>query len=322
MRIAVTGAGGYVGRHCVHALLRAGYEVLGLSSSPQPAALSHVALRWQVLRWDAAAAPLANWLDHFDAVIHAAARVHVRGAGARDDDAFHRDNVDLTARVARAALAAGAGRFVYLSSVAVYGDHERDDVLTAASKLRPETAYARSKLEAEALLSAMFRAAHAHCSILRPPIVYGPDCPGNMMRLLRAVARGWPLPLGAAINNHRSLVHVETLARACVWAATRDLPITQDDLPSIWLPCDARPLSTVAMIEALAEGLGRRARLPRVPERWMRALLRAGGRERLAAQLFGSLEIETGEIRRAGWVDGTSSLTRLSEMGAAYNHRN
>lgn len=322
MKVAVTGAGGYVGRHCVHALLRAGHEVLAISSSPQPAALSHVALRWHVLRWDDAGAPLGAQLRAFDAVVHAAARVHRNGAAARDEAAFQRDNVALTERIARAALAAEIGRFVFLSSIAVYGDHERDEVLGANSRLRPETPYARSKVEAEAVLSAMFRAAHAHCSILRPPVVYGPASPGNMTRLMHAVAAGWPMPLGAAINNHRSLVHVETLARACVWAATRDLPLDQDYKPSVWLPCDARPVSTVAMIEALAEGLGRRARLPRVPEQWMRSMLKLAGRGRLAAQLFGSLEIESGEIRRAGWVDGTNSLTRLTEMGAAYNRSN
>ena len=330
MKIAVTGAGGYVGRHCVQALIQAGHTVRALSGqATAPAALQLLPqqreqLQWQRLAWQGDGQAVeqmeaaARWFDGCDAVIHAAARVHESGDATHNDSAFQRDNVQLTDRMARAAMAAGVGRFVLLSSIAVHGCNERTALLNNAARVQPATAYARSKLDAERALQALCAQPDGGCMrgvILRPPVVYGVGCPGNMDRLARAIAGGWPLPLGAARQNRRSLIHVEALAQACLWAATESIPAEAQ----IILPCDEVPVSTAAMVRALAAGMKRSPRLIAVPETLMRGVLICAGQRRMAAQLFGSLEIDGSAQRAAGLVLTTDTLTALQRMGAAYN---
>ena len=95
-------------------------------------------------------------------------------------------NVDGTLARAREAAAAGARRFVYLSSSLAVDATDR---------------YGRSKLAGGAAASR--RCAGIEVVILRPPLVYGPRVKANFLALMRAVARGLPLPL-ASIDNRRS----------------------------------------------------------------------------------------------------------------------
>src|SRR5207245_1143672 len=175
MKVHVTGAGGCVGRSLVAGLARAGHEVL-------PA------------------------LTGARAVVHLAAIAHRRASDAEVDEV----NVRLAARVGREAAAHGA-RLVFLSSVKVHGEQSQAP-FTERSPIAPRDAYAASKARAEDLLGAI---PGLRLAVLRPPLVYGPGVKANFLALLRAIARGWPLPLGA-IENRRSFIYVGNLADAIV----------------------------------------------------------------------------------------------------------
>lgn len=134
--------------------------------------------------------------------------------------------------------------------------------------------------------------------IIRPPLVYGPDAPGNIGALQHAIRRGIPLPLGRATNNRRSLVHVETLARLIVAA------IGHRTAPSApLLVADPQPLSTRALVQRLADAQGLSARLLPIPVGALRAALRATGRATMAEQLLGDLVVDDSATRSFyGWV--------------------
>ena len=240
MRVHITGAGGFIGQHLAPALVRAGHEL-------QPA------------------------LPGAQTVVHLAGIAH-RRAGADELDEV---NVRLAERVARQAAAEGA-RLVFLSSVKVHGEGSQAP-LTERSPVRPQDAYGASKARAEDALRAT---AGLRLTILRPPLVYGPGVKANFLALMRAIARGWPLPL-AAIENRRSFIYVGNL----VDVITRVLAIEGTHLVS-----DGAPLSTPQLCRELGEALGVRARLFPFP----RALL--------PGKLAASLEVDDTAFRRAaGW---------------------
>lgn len=226
MSILVTGASGFIGRHLAAELERRG-----------------IAFRASSVR----VAPDADWrgtLEGVQSIVHLAALAHDRVHGD-----VRRVNALGTQRLAQAAADAGARHFIFTSTIGVHGEQTSGAPFTEASPLAPRSRYAESKLEAERVLSRI----SISTTILRPTLVYGPRNPGNMLRLLRWVARGWPLPL-ASVDNRRSLTYVGNLVAAIV-------ALIETPLAGAYIVCDARPVSTPALVCDLAAGLGKRARL-------------------------------------------------------------
>jgi nucleoside-diphosphate-sugar epimerase len=291
----ITGATGFIGRRLVADLAEAGHAV-------RRALRRHV----QALRGigDVAVGDVdghTDWrtaLQGIDVVVHLAARVHVLRETARDAlAAFRETTVHGTERLARAAAAAGVGRLVLLSSAGVHGLAAHTSALTEAAPAAPYTAYAQSKWEAEqALRNAAVQTGLSTC-VLRPPLVYGPQDPGNLLRLVRLVARGVPLPF-ASVRNRRSLVYVGNLSSAIVTCALHQAAGSRT-----YLVRDGQDVSTPELIELIATSLGRpRARLFAVPP----ALLQAGaavfGQRTAMSALLGSLALDDSAIRaELGW---------------------
>jgi nucleoside-diphosphate-sugar epimerase len=201
MRILVTGARGFIGGHLCPALAAAGHD-------------------------------LAAAVEGCDAVVHLANIAHVNASPAD----LHRVNVEGTIAQARAALAAGARRFVYLSSI---------------KAAQPEDAYGRAKSIAE---QALLQLEGLEAVVLRPPLVYGPRVKANFLALMRAIDRGWPLPL-ASIENRRSLIYVGNLVEAilvCLGGPAQGKTYAVND---------GAPLSTPELCRAIGRALGRPARL-------------------------------------------------------------
>jgi nucleoside-diphosphate-sugar epimerase len=145
MRVLVTGAAGLIGS-AVAASLRPGHEVVGIDRRPGHGV--------DLL------ADIGDPIDlrGFDAVVHVAA-LHAPDVGRASDAEFRNVNVDATARLLDAALAAGASRFVYTSSTSVYG-HALEPAEGRAAwideKVEPEPRdiYDETKLQAETLVRA------------------------------------------------------------------------------------------------------------------------------------------------------------------------
>lgn len=244
MRVAVTGASGFTGRTLCTSLAAAGHEVMPVR---------------------------APKIARADAVVHLAAIAH-RHASREE---LQRVNIDLALETAKKAAAAAA-QFVFLSSVKVHGESSelpfRED-----SPLAPVDAYAESKVRAEERLRAI---PGLRLAVLRPPLVYGPGVKANFLALMKAVARGWPLPL-AAIRNRRSLIYVGNLADAILACLGKE---------GTFLVSDGAPVSTPQLCREIGESLGRRARLFAIP-----SVL-------LPDKLTASLELEDASIRRTlGW---------------------
>jgi UDP-glucose 4-epimerase len=227
-----------------------------------------------------------------DCVVHTAARVHVMRDTSKDPlETYRATNVEGALRVARAAARHGARRFVFLSSIKALGETDGGRPLSEGDPAHPEDAYGRSKLEAEQALRKLGRELAMEIVVIRPPLVYGPGVRANFLRLMQAVARGVPLPLGR-VDARRSLVYLPNLVdaiRACVddaRAANHCFHVT-----------DGTDLSVSQLAEELSRHLHQRARLLPVPETWLRLIGRITGCSSRMEKVVGSLRVDMSNIQ-------------------------
>lgn len=311
--VLVTGAGGFVGSKVVARLRRD--EVTVRSSVRRyeagiPAATQVVA--------DLASDNLIDWsaaLTGIDVIVHCAARVHVvREAASNPLEMFRRVNVEGTVSLAAQAAMAGVKRLVYVSSIGVNGAETRGRAFQADDAPAPHSPYAQSKWEAEIALRDISARTGLESVIVRPPLVYGPDAPGNFGTLMRAVHRGVPLPLGA-VDNRRSFVALENLVDLLVRCIEHPAAAGQTFLVS-----DAEDLSTPDLLRRLAKAMGKTAHLLPVPVILLSGVARLLGRSSAMQSLCASLQADISKTRQVlGWspVINVDEALALAVRGSA-----
>jgi nucleoside-diphosphate-sugar epimerase len=312
--IAVTGASGFVGTAVVDALRRdPAFICRPLYRSLPTSPASDVEA---VEIGDLADGPIPpDALRNVDVVIHTAARTHVLHDEANyPHAAYRRVNVDGTMHLAKAAIAAGERRVVFVSSIKVNGERTPiDRPFTEADEPAPEDSYGLTKLEAERELLKLAGDGAIEVGILRSPLVYGPDVKGNLAQLLRLLERGIPLPL-AAVRNQRSLVGLDNLVSAIIATAT-----SPGAKARTYLVSDQDDLSTPELITALASGLGRNSRLWPFPPSLLGSAAAVAGRSDQADRLLGSLTVDSSKITlELGWRPTVRSRDGLAAMAGHY----
>lgn len=245
---------------------------------------------------------LTDWstaLHGCDVVIHTAARVHIMQERALDPLAeFRRVNVAGTLNLARQAADGGVQRFVFLSSIKVNGEMTPSgQPFTASQAAAPLDPYGVSKAEAEEALRRLGAETGMEIVIIRPPLVYGPGVKANFGRLVSAIGRGWPLPLGCVEHNRRSLVALDNLVDLILTCTTHPAAAHQTFLVS-----DGKDLSTAELLRRVGMAMGRPARLLPVPSRLLRAGAMLAGKGDLAQRLLDNLQVDITHTRQTlGW---------------------
>lgn len=130
---------------------------------------------------------LQSACDGADVVFHAAAQVHLPDAPAAD---FERVNVGGTTKLLQAATTANVPRFVYFSTVAVYGEETPLEGIGEDAPPAPVTPYAQTKLRGELLVQEWATRTGGVAVLLRLATVYGARDRGNMARMMEAIRRG------------------------------------------------------------------------------------------------------------------------------------
>lgn len=222
MRVLITGAAGFVGRHLYQAHLAAGDNVLGIDPL-LPAFLGHNSpgcVRFFADEQDVV----------WDVVYHCAAFVNGREGIDGSPAYLHTYNTMLDAAMFTWALKARPGRIVYFSSSAAYpkmfqfrtsqsvplleGEIDLDE------PLEPETTYGFSKLHGEQMARDV-RSAGVPVTVLRPFSGYGPDQdPRYPFRafLERARRRDDPFEIWGDGTQVRDWVHISDLVGAAIAA--------------------------------------------------------------------------------------------------------
>jgi nucleoside-diphosphate-sugar epimerase len=244
--------------------------------------------------------PDTQWhaaLDGIETVVHLAARAHVMHAAVGDSiEDYRRVNVQGTRRLALEAASAGVRRFVFLSSVKVNGE-TTEHPFTEEDAPHPTDAYGISKWEAEQVFKNIAQERGIEWVILRPPLVYGPGVRANFLRLMRAVDRGIPLPLGA-LQNRRSLLYLGNLIDAILVSLSHPGAANQ-----VFLLSDGEDISTPDLVHRLAAALRVRPRLLSTPPQLLWFAGWVTGRMASTERLTRSLQVDSSRIRKAlGWT--------------------
>jgi nucleoside-diphosphate-sugar epimerase len=217
MRVLVTGHHGYIGAVLAPILANAGHEVVGLdtfyyrdcdfgSDAWEPAQLLSVDVR------DAD----VSWLDGIDAVVHLAALSN-DPVGDLNASLTHEINGDASVALARAAKQAGVGRYVFASSCSMYGASDTNDLVNEDAPLRPLTAYAESKVDAEGKILALADDSFATVS-MRNATAYGVS-PRLRLDIVLNNLVAWAHTTGAIRlqsdgSAWRPLVHIRDISKA------------------------------------------------------------------------------------------------------------
>ena len=194
-----------------------------------------------------------SWGDtsfkEFDLIIHCAALVH-KNEKLYSLAEYEKINTKLTVDLAKKAKSDGVKHFIFISTMAVYGSRIScflKNEITDKTDCVPKTKYGISKYKAENEIVKL-KDERFIVSIVRPPFVYGKNCPGNYVTLKKLVLK---LGIVPKIKNLKSMIYIGNLCELM-------LRISELEYSSIYMPQNNPMLSTAELSQLIAEYNGRK----------------------------------------------------------------
>jgi len=260
-KIMVTGASGYIGKNFIKRY-SGEYDIQSVSLSLGfPTSFLGV-----------------NTLIHLSALVHQTKEY--------SDSRYFEINTQQTELLAKEAKKQGVTHFVFFSTVAVYGVNgylnNQIKVIDEESDCHPVSAYAKSKFAAERILLNM-GTDDFKVSIVRPPIVYGKGCPGNMKSLKALIRRVPILPFNYQ-NNKRSMVNIENLLYFTKL-------IIDEKAAGVFIPQDADTYSIKQIASVLSAGMGKKILLFKFPRVVFNVLVQI--KPQVMSSLYGTLVFDS-----------------------------
>ena len=232
MNILITGSSGYLGKNAVTMALERGHEVLGLDI--KPSGIEHK--RYTEVVVDVTdKGPVEEAARGRDAVFHLAAAL---AQFEPDERRMHTVNVDGTANVLEASYRNNLKKFIYMSSVEVYGI-DIPSPCTEDAPFNPEVQYGRDKVEGEALCG-QYLEKGLDVTIFRPPTINGPgQNEPFLVDQIEAISKGKATLLPGGGGTKLQMVYVGDVSNAMFLAiegpASKGavMNICSDDVPTL-----------------------------------------------------------------------------------------
>ena len=292
-KILVTGGSGFVGRNLLPELLKNGDYCVRQVVRKSSLAFSHDVFIINDLTAD------IDWTDAFkdiDCVIHLAARAHKKDSCSRNQvNLFDEINLKATVNLVKQAANFGIKRFIFMSSIGVNGTYNSTP-FTESDLPNPTEPYAISKLGAERALWGVQQETGIELVIIRPPLIYGYEAPGNFGRLSRLISIGMPLPLGS-IRNKRTFIGIDNLIHLVITCINHPCAANQ-----VFVAGDDQDVSTTQLLEIMASAMGKPSRLVMFPASLLLLCGSLVGKKSVAERLVGSLQVDASKAKKLlGW---------------------
>lgn len=248
MKIAITGATGYVGREFMQRALEGSHDVFALVRSKNQSVMDSE--RAHKMEGDVRdQACLEKLVQDTDAVVHLAAFVHRETLTPADKQDCHDVNVNGVRNLIQAIKNSKRPQhLIYVSTISVYGAifsmaNEKDPC-------HPVTTYGQTKLEGERIVQTAIDAGTISGFILRPSMIFGHQAPGNLQKLMRLISLGvFPVIQGG--NNLKSMVHIDDLVAILLHCLT----MSSDPTRNVYNVASDVPLSLLQVARSLSFGL-------------------------------------------------------------------
>ena len=262
MRLLVTGGTGFIGSHLAERGRKLGAEVvvLGLTDRPEEQANVELLRRQGV---EVVAGSITDAELCRRAVRGATHVFHLAVAmreGARNDEFFESVNLDGTRLLLEASVDQGVRRFVYCSTIGIYG-HRAPGITREDSPLAPGNIYERTKVSAERLVRELGAKSALPYTILRPADVYGPR-DHRLLKLFKGVSAG-RFPFFGSGEGRRHMIYVDDVVSAFFRACERDQALGESFILAGPKACTLRDL--VAEVQAATGSPRYGMRLPLRP---------------------------------------------------------
>ena len=247
-KIKITGASGFIGTNLTN-FFKSSYTIIPIS------------MRFL---------PNQQFDLEVDTIIHLAGKAHDLKKVSTPSD-YYEANFELTKQLFDSFLQSQASLFIFMSTVKAAAD-EVKGILTEETIPNPKTPYGISKRQAEEYILSKQLPVGKRVYILRPCMIYGPGNKGNLNLLYQLVSKGLPWPLGD-FDNQRSFLSVENLC-----FVIKKL-LENESIPSgIYQIADNQTLSSNELIQIIAESLGKKNKIWKVPSLWIKKIVRLGDR--------------------------------------------
>lgn len=184
--------------------------------------------------------------ENYDAVLFAAGIAH-RKQTRQNKHLYYEVNRDLAIAVAKKAKTAHVRQFVYLSSMSVYGKQQGEITAHTMPCPRDNDYYGHSKFQAEEALKKI-AAENFKITVVRPPMVYGLNCPGKFSQLLRLSKF---MPIVPDTQNKRSMIYIDNLSDFLYM-------IIKNEMSGIFCPQNKTYINTAHLIRKIRQKQGKK----------------------------------------------------------------
>lgn len=274
-KIAVTGGNGFIGNKILESLIEQKIDVLSLQRSK----INKHNVEIKKFELTDVSNMTYKILCDVDVVIHAAAHVHHHNS---QENEYKNANFSATKNLFELCKKAKVKKFIFLSSVSVYGLNSSKNKINLNNNTSPNSFYGKSKLMCEDYLLNTNNSVKV--SIIRLPLVYGDNAPGNFGKLQKIANTNLPLPF-LNLKNKRSMIDVNIVASViCKIALNCDAHL------GLHLLCEKKPFSTEEIISRLRGFNNKSARLFSFPIFIIKISLILFGKRKIYEQLFEDLE--------------------------------